>query len=144
VKIQEWQKFIVESQRCERCESSSLEDTKIGVELYWKCGGNYQNLLIWKLPVIQCSDCSQVHVCNSVLGILRNQFLYGESEVMFDDLELKKYLSGLQPEERWVEENYYFSISAINCGFQVRSLSDENELENFEINKEIYHGETAI
>lgn len=131
-----WMKFVMDSQRCERCGSEGLKMEKRTVDLHWSNDGRDEvPVTISFVPLLVCPSCGQTHTTNAVLEAIRIQFLCGATHEPFDYEWFQARLANLSIEEQWAEENYYFSTDMISDGFEmkVHKTRDENFIQKEEV-----------
>lgn len=118
-----WMKFILDSQKCEMCAESPLEIKKTTIDLEWGNSRGDVPMTISFVPLLVCKSCGHAHITNAVLATLRDQFLEGGSHGVFSFDRYQERLNHLTVEEQWIEENYYYSTTAVSDGFEIKVLN---------------------
>lgn len=140
MKTKSWMRYILDSQSCEGCGKTDLAIKKQTVLLSTSSLSQESEFTVYFTPLLECKSCGHTHISNAVLGALREQFLVDERITQFDFNNYQQRLVLMTAEEQWVEENYYFSTTAVDCGFEIKTLQDEeNEYFN-QTMKEVNHG----
>ncbi len=133
-----WMQFLMDDLDCEKCASKDLGLAKKSVGLVDPSSRGQEDAIIYETPLLVCKSCGEAHISNAVLGVLREQYLYGAVSEKFDFVLYQKRLAELGIEEQWIEENYYYSSSQVSCGFKINTESNGDE--KIKPNEEVFYG----
>ncbi|MCB0367954.1 MAG: hypothetical protein KDD45_00590 [Bdellovibrionales bacterium] len=140
MKTKNWMQYILDSQVCEDCGKADLAIKKQTVLLSTNSLYQGDDFTVYFTPLLVCKSCHHTHISNAVLGALREQFLIDERITQFDFNNYQQRLVQMTTEEQWVEENYYFSTTAVDCGFEIKTFQDEENEHFNQTMKEVTHG----